>query len=80
MVNTILARAGALFAPVDQHYLFQARQMQALSLAGHIPLVCFAGLFAAAVSSSSSPPILPATTPTAESNRSGPIGLRRTGY
>src|SRR5580693_4630989 len=26
---------------VDQHYLFEARQMQALSLAVHIPLVCF---------------------------------------
>jgi cytochrome d ubiquinol oxidase subunit I len=26
---------------VNQHYLFQARQMQALSLSVHIPLVCF---------------------------------------
>jgi cytochrome bd ubiquinol oxidase subunit I len=26
---------------VSQHYLFEARQMQALSLAVHIPLVCF---------------------------------------
>src|SRR6266550_6208673 len=26
---------------VNQHYLFEARQMQALSLAVHIPLVCF---------------------------------------
>src|SRR6267378_1126763 len=34
--------AGAVTAaPVDQHYLFEARQMQALSLAVHIPLVCF---------------------------------------
>ena len=41
MMNAILATAGAAFAPVDQHYLFQARQMQALSLAVHIPLVCF---------------------------------------
>src|SRR5215467_13806270 len=41
MVSAILATAGAAFAPVDQHYLFQARQMQALSLAVHIPLVCF---------------------------------------
>src|SRR5215467_3590650 len=40
MVSAI-ATAGAAFAPVDQHYLFQARQMQALSLAVHIPLVCF---------------------------------------
>jgi cytochrome d ubiquinol oxidase subunit I len=31
----------AVFAPVDQHYLLQARQMQALSFAVHIPLVCF---------------------------------------
>jgi len=38
-MRTILA--GATFAPVDQLYLFQARQMQALSLAVHIPLVCF---------------------------------------
>jgi cytochrome d ubiquinol oxidase subunit I len=29
------------FTPVEQHYLFQARQMQALSLGVHIPLVCF---------------------------------------
>ncbi len=29
------------FAVVDQHDLLQARQMQALSLAVHIPLVCF---------------------------------------
>src|SRR5947208_13257813 len=29
------------FAPVDQHYLLEARQMQALSFAVHIPLVCF---------------------------------------
>ena len=27
--------------PVDQDYLFEARQMQALSFAVHIPLVCF---------------------------------------
>jgi cytochrome d ubiquinol oxidase subunit I len=26
---------------IEQHYLFEARQMQALSLAVHIPLVCF---------------------------------------
>jgi cytochrome bd ubiquinol oxidase subunit I len=30
------------FVPVDQHYLLQARQMQALSFAVHIPLVAFA--------------------------------------
>ena len=38
--------AGALAAavtagPASQRYLFEARQMQALSLAVHIPLVCF---------------------------------------
>jgi cytochrome d ubiquinol oxidase subunit I len=32
---------GGMLASVDQEYLFQARQMQALSLAVHIPLVCF---------------------------------------
>jgi cytochrome d ubiquinol oxidase subunit I len=32
---------GAVAGPIDQHYLFEARQMQALSLAVHIPLVCF---------------------------------------
>jgi cytochrome d ubiquinol oxidase subunit I len=40
---------AAGFAPVDQHYLFQARQMQALSLAVHIPLVCFGIAFPAMV-------------------------------
>jgi cytochrome bd ubiquinol oxidase subunit I len=34
-----VAAAGVL--PVDQEYLFEARQMQALSLGVHIPLVCF---------------------------------------
>jgi cytochrome bd ubiquinol oxidase subunit I len=32
---------AASFEQVDQNYLLQARQMQALSLAVHIPLVCF---------------------------------------
>jgi cytochrome bd ubiquinol oxidase subunit I len=36
----LLVAAGA-FPPVDQHYLLQARQMQALSFAVHIPLVAF---------------------------------------
>jgi cytochrome d ubiquinol oxidase subunit I len=36
----LLLGSGA-FGGVDQHYLFQARQMQALSLGVHIPLVCF---------------------------------------
>ena len=44
----MLAAAGS-FAPVDQQYLFQARQMQALSLAVHIPLVCFGIAFPALV-------------------------------
>src|SRR6266478_7670438 len=38
-----------VFAPIDQQYLFQARQMQALSLAVHIPLVCFGIAFPALV-------------------------------
>ena len=33
--------AAAPFAPVDQEYLFEARQMQALSFAVHIALACF---------------------------------------
>src|ERR1700760_3302146 len=32
---------AAAFAPVHQQYLLEARQMQALSFAVHIPLVCF---------------------------------------
>ena len=38
-----------VFAPVDQEYLLQARQMQALSFAAHIPLVCFGVAFPALV-------------------------------
>jgi cytochrome d ubiquinol oxidase subunit I len=34
---------------VDQDYLLQARQMQALSFAVHIPLVCFGVAFPALV-------------------------------
>jgi cytochrome d ubiquinol oxidase subunit I len=37
------------FAQVDQHYLLQARQMQALSFAVHIPLVAFGISFPAMV-------------------------------
>ena len=40
-MTTFLATAGAAFATVGQEYLLQARQMQALSLVVHIPLVCF---------------------------------------
>jgi cytochrome d ubiquinol oxidase subunit I len=38
-----------VFPQVDQHYLLEARQMQALSLAVHIPLVCFGLAFPALV-------------------------------
>ncbi len=41
--------SAAGFAPVVQQYLLQARQMQALSLAVHIPLVCFGIAFPALV-------------------------------
>jgi cytochrome bd ubiquinol oxidase subunit I len=41
--------AAAAFAPSSQHYLFEARQMQALSFATHIPLVCFGIAFPALV-------------------------------
>ncbi len=41
--------SGAGFAPVAQQYLLEARQMQALSLAVHIPLVCFGIAFPALV-------------------------------
>ena len=44
----LLAAPGP-FAPVDQHYLLQARQMQALSFAVHIPLVAFGISFPAMV-------------------------------
>jgi cytochrome bd ubiquinol oxidase subunit I len=42
----VLAQAGA---PVSQEYLLEARQMQALSLGVHIPLVCFGISFPAMV-------------------------------
>jgi cytochrome d ubiquinol oxidase subunit I len=41
--------SAAAFAPVDQDYLHEARQMQALSFAVHIPLVCFGIAFPAMV-------------------------------
>jgi cytochrome d ubiquinol oxidase subunit I len=37
----MIAAMAAAFAPAHQHYLLEARQMQALSFAVHIPLVCF---------------------------------------
>jgi cytochrome d ubiquinol oxidase subunit I len=38
---TLLLTIAAGLAPAKQRYLFEARQMQALSFAVHIPLVCF---------------------------------------
>jgi cytochrome d ubiquinol oxidase subunit I len=43
------AVVGQAFEPVDQGYLDEARQMQALSFAAHIPLVCFGIAFPAMV-------------------------------
>ena len=40
---------SATFGPVEQAYLLEARQMQALSFAVHIPLVCFGIAFPAMV-------------------------------
>jgi cytochrome d ubiquinol oxidase subunit I len=40
-----LLLGAAAFPPVEQEYLLQARQMQALSFAVHIPLVCFGVAF-----------------------------------
>src|SRR5437870_9820047 len=40
---------SGVFTRIDQQYLFQARQMQALSFAVHIPLVCFGIAFPAMV-------------------------------
>jgi cytochrome bd ubiquinol oxidase subunit I len=45
----MLAAASGVFGHVDQQYLDQARQMQALSFAAHIPLVCFSIAFPAMV-------------------------------
>ena len=44
----LLAASGA-YPSVGQHYLLQARQMQALSFAVHIPLVAFGIAFPAMV-------------------------------
>jgi cytochrome bd ubiquinol oxidase subunit I len=41
--------ASSAFTPAEQDYLFEARQMQALSFAAHIPLVCFGIAFPALV-------------------------------
>ena len=45
----MLAAASGVFGHVNQDYLDQARQMQALSFAAHIPLVCFGISFPAIV-------------------------------
>src|SRR5438309_3838032 len=47
----IAATVGSLsgLAPEHQAYLSQARQMQALSFAAHIPLVCFGIAFPALI-------------------------------
>src|SRR5438034_5527063 len=42
-----LAAIATALAPAEQRYLSQARQMQALSFAVHIPLVCFGIAFPA---------------------------------
>src|SRR3989440_6891637 len=44
---THFAAIAAALPPGEQHYLSQARQMQALSFAVHIPLVCFGIAFPA---------------------------------
>ncbi len=49
LVSSLAAAGGAYVPPVDQNYLFQARQMQALSFAVHIPLVAFGISFPAMV-------------------------------
>jgi cytochrome bd ubiquinol oxidase subunit I len=45
----LVTAASTAFPPADQEYLFEARQMQALSFAAHIPLVCFGIAFPALV-------------------------------
>ena len=52
MLHLLLATSGpasSAFGSSNQAYLFQARQMQALSFAAHIPLVCFGIAFPAFV-------------------------------
>ena len=45
----MLVQIAQALGPVDQSYLLEARQMQALSFAVHIPLVCFGVAFPALV-------------------------------
>jgi cytochrome d ubiquinol oxidase subunit I len=49
LLGEALTAAQGAFPGVDQEYLLEARQMQALSLAVHIPLVCFGISFPAMV-------------------------------
>jgi cytochrome d ubiquinol oxidase subunit I len=49
LAGAVVRLAAADFPTVDQDYLLEARQMQALSLAVHIPLVCFGIAFPAMV-------------------------------
>src|SRR5215471_6675644 len=44
-----MSTLAAALQPVQQQYLLEARQMQALSFAVHIPLVCFGIAFPAMV-------------------------------
>jgi cytochrome d ubiquinol oxidase subunit I len=48
-VHGLLSAVGALGEPARQEYLLEARQLQALSLGVHIPLVCFGLSFPAMV-------------------------------
>jgi cytochrome bd ubiquinol oxidase subunit I len=41
IATAVLPLIADTLAPVDQQYLLEARQMQALSFAVHIPIVCF---------------------------------------
>jgi cytochrome bd ubiquinol oxidase subunit I len=49
MLVAVAALSAGVFESVEQDYLQQARQMQALSFAAHIPLVCFGIAFPAIV-------------------------------
>jgi cytochrome bd ubiquinol oxidase subunit I len=49
MTAALAAIGASSLAPVQQDYLLEARQMQSLSFAAHIPLVCFAISFPAMV-------------------------------
>jgi len=49
LLAPLAAAAGGLGPAPDQDYLLEARQMQALSLGVHIPLVCFGVAFPAMV-------------------------------